>query len=139
MQLKRAVKINTRYQYNPEQNKEIENHIKDLINQGLVSTCARPKPVAPIAVAKDLIIFSFTEDEYTHLHPRMRIQSDFMIVLLSTVGLRPGEVGESEAWYKSNEGLLYKDIDLVYSEKDGWALYLKLRNRKGHREYKKHS
>ena len=141
--LKRAIKIHTRYQYTTMQNQEIISFVtKDLIPQGLVSTCARPKPLAPVAVAKDIIRFLFASDEYKHLHPRIRNQMAFAIQLMLLVGVRPGEVIESDAWYQTNEGLLYKDIELVRSWNNshpGWCLHVKLRNRKGHREYKKHA
>ncbi|KAF3049144.1 hypothetical protein E8E11_005165 [Didymella keratinophila] len=141
--LKRAIKIHTRYQYTPFQNQEIISFVmKDLIPRGLLSTVARPKPLAPIEVAKDIIRFLFASDEYKHLHPRIRNQMAFAIQLLLFVGVRPGEVVESDAWYQSNEGLLYKDIELVRSwntDHPGWRLHVTLRNRKGHREYRKHA
>jgi hypothetical protein len=125
------------------QNQEIISFVtKDLIPRGLLSTCARPKPLAPVAVAKDIIRFLFAADEYRHLHPRIRNQMAFAIQLMLLVGVRPGEVVESDAWYQTNEGLLYKDIELVRSWNNnhpGWRLHVKLRNRKGHREYKKHA
>ena len=58
------------------------------------------------------------------------------------IGVRPGEIVESDAWYKSNEGLLYKDNELVYFQSSaytGWLLHVKPRNRKGYRELKKHA
>ena len=141
--LKRAIKIHTRYQYTTVQNQEIINFVmKDLIPQGLLSTNARPKPLAPVAVAKDIIRFLFASDEYKHLHPRIRNLMAFAIQLLLLIGVRPGEVVESDAWYQTNEGLLYKDIELVHlsnTNHPGWRLHVKLRNRKGHREYKKHA
>src|SRR5690242_11703177 len=63
--LKRAVKLHTQYQYTPLQNAEIDKFIsKSLISGKLVSTSARPKPLAPLAVAEDIIRFLFTCDEY---------------------------------------------------------------------------
>lgn len=50
------------------------------------------------------------------------------------IGVQPEEVVNSDAWYQTNEGLLYKDIELVYSQCStytGWLLYVKLRNRRG--------
>ena len=58
------------------------------------------------------------------------------------IGVRPGEIIESDAWRQSNEGLHYRDVELIYQRTEtyhGWLLYVKLRNRKGHREYKKHA
>ncbi|KAF2632512.1 hypothetical protein BU25DRAFT_436317 [Macroventuria anomochaeta] len=103
------------------------NNLKQLVPGGLVSTCARPKPNAPIPVASDIVRFLFASDEYKEFHPRIRVQMAFTIQLMSCVG--------------SIEGLLYKDVDLLYfSEPEpGWRLHVKLRNRKEHREYKKHA
>jgi hypothetical protein len=141
--LKRAIKLHTQYIYTSTQNQDMVRFVtKDLVLRGLVSTSARSKPLAPIEVAKDIIKFLFACDEYQNLHSRMRIQLVFAIQLLLLTGVRPGEIIESDAWSKSNEGLLYKDIDLVYSQSSaytGWLLYIKIRNRKGHREYKKHA
>jgi hypothetical protein len=141
--LKRAIKIYTGYQYTTTQNIEIKKYIiKELVPQGAVLTCARPKPLAPLAVAEDLVKFLFSCDEYKNIHPRIRNQIGFVIQLMLYIGVRPGEIVESDAWGQSNEGLLYKDLDLVYQSTTaytGWAVYMKLRNRKGHREYKKHA
>jgi integrase len=141
--LKRAVKLHTQYQYTPLQNAEIDKFIsKSLISGKLVSTSARPKPLAPLAVAEDIIRFLFTCDEYRGLHFRLRNQLAFAIQLMLLIGVRPGEIIESDAWHQSNEGLHYKDIELIHqctATYQGWLLYVKLRNRKGHREYKKHA
>jgi integrase len=73
--------------------------MKDLIPRGLLSTVAQPKPLAPIKVAKDIIRFLFASNKYRHLHPRIHIQTAFAIQLLLFVGVRPGEVVKSDAWY----------------------------------------
>ncbi|KAK1912689.1 hypothetical protein P3342_004625 [Pyrenophora teres f. teres] len=60
---------------------------------------------------------------------------------MTLLGSRPGEFIESGAWKHSDEGLLYGDIDLVRYQNGtytGYLLYLWLRNRKGHRNNKKH-
>lgn len=141
--LKRAVKLHTQHQYTPLQNAEIDKFIaKHLISGKQVSTCARPKPLAPLAVAEDIIRFLFTCDEYRGLHHRLRNQLAFAVQLMLLIGVRPGEIIESDAWHRSNEGLHYKDIELIHQRTatyQGWLLYVKLRNRKGHREYKKHA
>jgi hypothetical protein len=80
------------------QNQEIISFVtKDLIPQGLVSTCARPKPLAPVAVAKDIIRFLFASDEYKHLHPCIRNQIAFAIQLMLLVSVQLGEVIKSDA------------------------------------------
>ena len=141
--LKRAVKLHTQYQYTPLQNAEIDKYIaKVMVSGKLVSTSARSKPLAPLAVAEDIIRFLFTCDEYRGLHFRLRNQLAFAIQLMLLIGVRPGEIIESDAWHRSNEGLHYKDIELIHQRTatyQGWLLYVKLKNRKGHREYKKHA
>jgi integrase len=141
--LKRAIKLHTQYQYTAAQNQEIAKFVtKGLVSKKLISTSARPKPLAPMPVARDLIKFLFTCDEYKDLHPRIRIQLVFSIQLMLLIGVRPGEIVESDAWYRSNEGLLYKDVDVIHLQSHtytGWLLHVRLRNRKGHREYKKHA
>lgn len=125
------------------QNNEILNFIKkELVPQGVVSTCARPKPLAPFAVAEDLIKFLFSCDEHTHMHSRLRNQIAFVIQVLLNISARLGEVIESDAWTDSNKGLKYEDIQLVHQHTPaftGWTIYVTLRNCKGNREYKKHA
>jgi integrase len=141
--LKQAIKLYTGYQYNSAQNKELENDIaKELAHKGKVATEAYQKPVAPLLVAEDLIRFMWMCDEYQFTHPRARLQLAFAIILMTFTGSRPGEFIESAAWKHSNEGLLYGDIDLVRYQNDtyvGFLLLVRLRNRKGHRNNKKHS
>jgi hypothetical protein len=60
---------------------------------------------------------------------------------MTLLGSRPGEFIESAGWKHSNEGLLYGDIDLVRYQNGtymGFLLHLRLQNRKGHRNNKKH-
>ncbi|CAN9286059.1 unnamed protein product [Alternaria alternata] len=141
--LKRAIKLYTGYQYNSAQNKELENYItKELVHKEKIGTGAYIKPVAPLLVAEDLIQFMWVCDEYQFAHPRARLQLAFSIVLMTYLGSRPGEIIESAAWKHSNEGLLYGDITLVRFQNEeyvGFLLHVKLRNRKGHRNNKKHS
>jgi hypothetical protein len=61
---------------------------------------------------------------------------------MCSLGTRPGKFIESDAWRQTNEGLLYKDVELEYQDDDeycGFLIKVRLRNRKGHREYKKHA
>ncbi|PZD37947.1 DUF3435 domain containing protein [Pyrenophora tritici-repentis] len=141
--LKRAIKLYTGYQYSVSQNKDLDNFIqKDLVQKNELATSAYTKPIAPLPVAEDLIQFMWMCDEYQHPHPRARLQLAFSVVLMTLLGSRPGEFIESGAWKHSNEGLLYGDIDLVRYQNGtytGYLLHLRLRNRKGHRNNKKHS
>ena len=96
--LKRAVKLHTRYQYTPLQNAEIDKYItKQLISQRCISTYGRPKPLAPLNIAEDLIRFLFTCDEYRGLHNRIRNQMAFAIQLMLLIGVRPGRIDAIEA------------------------------------------
>ena len=59
--LKRAVKIHTLLQYTTVQNQDIISSVtRKLILRGFLSTCARAKPLAPVAVAKNIIRLLFT-------------------------------------------------------------------------------
>jgi hypothetical protein len=96
--LKCAIKIHTRYQYTAVQNQDIISFVtKELIARGLLSTCARVKPLAPVAVAKDIIRFLFVSDKYKHLHPHIRSQMAFAIQSMLLVDVGPGKVVESDA------------------------------------------
>ncbi|KAF2835316.1 hypothetical protein M501DRAFT_906601, partial [Patellaria atrata CBS 101060] len=71
------------------------------------------KPMASYPVTKDLLKYLWIFDTFEYVHPRCRIQLHFIILLLSDLGLRPGELIESRCWLESNEGLYYKDITLT--------------------------
>lgn len=112
------------------------------MQSGKIATGAYSKPVAPLPVAEDLMQFMWACDEYQCAHPRARLQLAFSVVLMTLLGSCPGEFIELAAWKHSNEGLLYGDIDLVRYRNGtyvGFLLHLRLRNRKGHRNNKKHS
>lgn len=82
-------------------------------------------------MAEDIIRFLFTCDEYMGLHHRLRNQMVFAIQPMLLIGVQPGEIIESDAWRQSNEGLYYRDIELIYQRTEtyyGWLLYVKLRN-----------
>ncbi|KAF2201613.1 hypothetical protein GQ43DRAFT_486811 [Delitschia confertaspora ATCC 74209] len=112
--LKRAVKLECNYQFSPKENKEILEFIdKQLPSLEGVSTKARPKLIANLKVTEDLVIFLWKSDEYQYKHPRIRMQIVFLILIFSLLGSRPGELVESEAWVASNEGICYKDVELV--------------------------
>ncbi|KAF1360100.1 hypothetical protein EJ07DRAFT_118025 [Lizonia empirigonia] len=94
--------------------------------RSLVQLEKESAPLTKEDVKAMLIPSSYKSYEYT-----MALWSD-----------RPGEFIESAAWKHSNEGLLYGDIDLVRYQNGtyvGFLLHLRLRNRKGHRNNKKHS
>jgi hypothetical protein len=141
--LKRAIKTHTSHQYSATENKQLEYFItKSLVQEGNITTGAYIKAIAPLPVAEDLIRFMWACDEYQFPHPRARLQLAFSVVLITLLGSRPGEFIESAAWKHSNEGLLYGDIDLVRYQNGtyvGFLLHLRLRNRRGHQNNKKHS
>jgi hypothetical protein len=140
--LDRAVKLHTNYVYGRAQNADLEHFLeKELVHGGVLLTSAHAKPIAPLPVMEDLLHFLWACDESQMSHPRVRLQLAFSKVLMSLLSNRPGEFIESDAWKHTNEGLLYDDITLVRQESpvySGYLLHVKLRNRKGHRENKKH-
>ncbi|KAF2726777.1 hypothetical protein EJ04DRAFT_480035 [Polyplosphaeria fusca] len=135
--LKRAIKLyKDGYRYSSNQNTEFSVFIKDLAKKGLVSTKGVPKPIAPLEVVVDLIKYLWVCDEYQFLHPRIRIQLHWVLLLFCFTGLRPGECVESSNWKGTNEGILYRDCQLVrvnIPEYKGLILVVALRNRKGRR------
>jgi hypothetical protein len=141
--LKRAVRLHTNHRYSEAENQALNTFIhQDLVRLGELSTAAKTKPVAPLPVAEDLIQFLWTCDEYQGMHPRVRLQLSFAILLMCSLGTRPGEFIESDAWKDTNEGLLYDDVELIYQDNDeytGYLLKVRLRNRKGHRDNDKHA
>jgi hypothetical protein len=141
--LKQSIKTHTSRQYNAAENKELEIFVaKDLAQSRKIATGAYTKPLALLPVAEDLIQFMWTCDKYQFAHPRARLQLAFSVVLMTLLGSHPGEFIESAAWKHSNKGLLYSNIDLVCYKNGtyvGFLLHLRLRNRKGNRNNKKHS
>jgi hypothetical protein len=107
-----------------------------------LSTQAYKKPIAPLPVTRDLIRFLLACDEYDFPHPRIIIQLVFFLLLLTVMGIRPGEAIESEGWKNSNEGLLYSDVVVMRREDSqytGIVLEVRLRFRKGHRSNQKYA
>jgi hypothetical protein len=139
--LKRAIKLQTHYQYNETQNTEINQFIEnELVLSGELSSAAYKKPIAPLLVAEDLVHFSWACDEY-YMHSLTRLQVS-SIILMTLLGSRPGEFIESKAWKHSNEGLVYNDIILKRQQTETYCDYLldvRLRNRKGHWDNQKPS
>jgi hypothetical protein len=132
----------TNYQYSSVQNKEVDDFVLKLVHDQKVSTAAYAKPVAPVEVSQDLVHFMWACDEYQQPHPRAYPQLAFLIDIYTEMGTRPGEVIESDAWLESNEGLLYGDVDLIRLDRGeyiGYMINVRLRNRKGHRNNKKHT
>lgn len=134
----RAVLDEAGYEYAKGEQKEMIAYIeKTLITPEYgASTKGRPKPLADLRVARDVLYFLWACDENSTKHPRVRVQLSFAILLLLYQGLRPGEFVQSSAHRKSNEGLKYRDVTLTAIPcKDGnmrWALRVKIRNQKNH-------
>ncbi|KAL5372751.1 hypothetical protein DPSP01_013267 [Paraphaeosphaeria sporulosa] len=111
---------------------------KDLIQVEGLCTKTQEKPLATFEVSNDLQHFGWKCDEYEYKHPRCRSQVLFAILLLLYIGMRPGEIVESQAWLGCNDGLLYRDLSLyrqIGEEYNGLVLHVKLRNRKGLRSF----
>jgi len=115
--------------------KFISKELRDV--EGL-STKEKPKALADGPVVIDILRYLWIHDEYEYPHPRMRLQLAFSILVMHFVGLRPGELVESTAHQGSNEGLLWKDVDIMMiPNREGAPLFvaqLRIRNRKGRRD-----
>lgn len=107
---------------------------RTLVENFGASTKGRPKPLADVDLDRDVLYFLWVCDEYVFEYSRLRIQLAFAVLLLVYLGLRPGDFTESSAWRKSNEDLIYKDIELsAILCKDGLVrlvLKLNIKNRK---------
>lgn len=134
--LKKAIKLHTDFVFPQLWNRDL----KELIEKNLpategLSTKTYKKSIAPVEVTKDLLRFAWRCDEYDW-DTRSLIQLLFAAIILTFMGLRPGEMVESDAWKGSNEGLLYKDFTLQRNAGpgyNGFSLHIRLRNRKGKR------
>jgi hypothetical protein len=112
--LKRAIRLHTSHRYNDIENQELKTIIQQsLVKTGALITAAKSRPVAPLPVAEDLIQFLWACNEYQGVHSRVRIQPAFSILLMSSLGTRPGEFIESDARMGTNEGLLYDEVQLT--------------------------
>ena len=119
--LKRAIRLHTNYIYSKAENEQLSSYIRlDLAKHGLISTAVRSKPVASLPVAEDLLLILWACDEYQEMHARARLQLPFAILLMCSLGTRPGEFIESDAWRNTNEGLIYKDVELEYQDDDDY-------------------
>jgi hypothetical protein len=139
--LKRAINLYTKHVYSRADNDRFTHLIEQQLPQTeRLSTKSYDKPLAPLRVSKDVLRFLWACDEYRFAHPRARIQLAFSIVILTLTGTRPGEFVESSGWKDTNEGLLYRDVQLFRSSSEdyeGFLLHVQLRNRKGHRHNNK--
>ncbi|KAG8625277.1 hypothetical protein KVT40_007028 [Elsinoe batatas] len=99
-----------------------------------ISTKLIKKPVAGPETVLDLINFLWKYDEF-EMHPRSRLQTSFLLLVLLFHGLRPSEFLEVPIYAQSNEGLLYGDFELKLTRhpitgQTRWLLQVRLRNRK---------
>ncbi|KAF1831979.1 hypothetical protein BDW02DRAFT_590747 [Decorospora gaudefroyi] len=115
----------------------LKSAIRKLLRDEKITTAGYEKPVASIAVARDLVHFLWSCDEYQYTHPHAMLQLAFLVQIYANLGTRPGEAIESDAWIQSNEGLQYQDFALkrrTCGEYEGqYQLVIQLRNRKGNR------
>lgn len=82
------------------------------------SWSADPKGLANFIVVEDIINYLWTCDEHIFKHPRERLQLAFAILVLGSLGMRPGELVQSNLYPGSNDGLKYKDCSL-FVDRDG--------------------
>jgi hypothetical protein len=98
-------------------------------------TVKKAKPVVLFGATEDILHFLWCCDEHDYA-PRMRLQLTWILTVMSHAGFRTGEVLESVDWRGSNEGILYKDVDLYIVRFNGrlsFHMNVRLRNRKGQR------
>lgn len=102
-----------------------------------LSTKSRPKHLADSATVIDIVRFLWERDELEFANSRMRVQLAFGIVFMLFTGVRPGELCESSAHRKSNEGLHWGDVTLmVLCDRGREPLFFaqfRIRNRKNKR------
>ncbi|KAF2174444.1 hypothetical protein K469DRAFT_675779 [Zopfia rhizophila CBS 207.26] len=136
--MRRLISLRANHNYSKNQNRVMRKFIrKELPKKEGASTKSFEKGIASMIVVEDLIDYLWCFDEYNFVHERGRVQLAFAILILTLLGIRPGEIVESSCWRNSNEGILYKDVTLSLMRVPGGqiiAMKVKLRNRKGDRE-----
>lgn len=90
--------------------------------------------MATCAVVEDVLHFLWACDEHSFKHRRERLQLAFCIIIFGSLGIRPGEIVESNTHRGSNEGLKYKDCELIMLRSGKLKLVFKRRLRKGQRD-----
>lgn len=106
---------------------------------GLTVNDTKPKPVALFMATEDILSFMWRDDQYEYPHPRLMVQDMFTYLVMSHIGLRPGEIIETSMYHNSNEGIHYGDVNLSVSVFNGelrFEIKISLRKRKGQRGLK---
>lgn len=119
-------------------NQRLKQFIKNLKFAG-ASTASRPRAVAYLEQANEILFYLWNCSEKEYQHPRMMVQFSFYLDVIANWGLRPGEIVESSSHRGSNEGIHYGDITLSLVRRDEKLVYqvkIMLRNRKFARDDK---
>ena len=83
-------------------------------------------------VLKDLIHYLLVCDEEEYRNERVRVQLALSMFLMAYTGSRPGAIVEPSYWPGLNDGLLYKDCEVIFSGAE-ICVRITFRNRKNRR------
>ncbi|OCL09615.1 hypothetical protein AOQ84DRAFT_290901, partial [Glonium stellatum] len=135
-QIRRAVRATSDHCYSKNEVQSLRKFINNLPAKEGISTKSRTKTVAFFPVVEELIYFMWACDEYDWKHPRCMQQTSFILIMMGSYGLRPGEILESCIHRGSNQGLTYGDVEFSLTWHKGalrLLLLINLRLRKGRR------
>ncbi len=91
----------------------------DLPREEDVGTSSRDKPIVNSTDLAAIIHFYLTCDEEPIFHERLRIQTIFAIQVMAYTAARPGSIMEPYYHCGTNDGLLYKDVEVMLVRVDG--------------------
>jgi hypothetical protein len=89
-----------------------------LKNRYGLSNKARPKPVAEVQDAEEMIYYLWAEDEHFFNDERTRIQLVLYFLILAFTAARPGAVIVSDCYRNSNECMTYRVRDNAKHSKE---------------------
>jgi hypothetical protein len=97
------------------------------------STAQRQKSVAYGLDSDEIQFYVWNCSERVYTHPRAMVQFSFWLDVITTWGIRPGEIVESSSHRGTNEGIHYGDVTLsltLWQTMPRYQLVMALRNRK---------
>ncbi len=84
-----------------------------------VGTSSRDKPTVNSTDLAAIIHFHLTCDEAPIAHERLQIQAIFAMQVMAYTAVRPGSIMEPYYHLGTNNGLLYKDVEVTLVRLDG--------------------